>query len=71
MSKKPKPTVADRIIEKLGGLRPASRLLGFENPSTVQGWKKRGLVPAHRQQDVIDAAKSIGVKLGPKDFFNA
>lgn len=38
-------------------------------PSTVQGWKEVGLIPARHQQAVLDAAHAKGIPLSPADFF--
>lgn len=62
-------TQAEHIISKFGGLAALAKALGHRHPSTVQGWKERGFVPAPQQQAVLDAAKDNGVKLAPADFF--
>jgi hypothetical protein len=58
------------IIERLGGVRPLARLLGHRNPTTVQGWADRGVIPSRQQQAVLIAARNSGVALTPADFFN-
>lgn len=40
-------------------------------PTTVQGWKASGFIPARRQSLVLDKAKERGIDLSPKDFFEA
>jgi hypothetical protein len=63
-----RPSQADHIIRKLGGVYAAARLLGHANPSTVQGWKDRGFVPAQRQSEVLGIARTAGIDLQPDDF---
>jgi hypothetical protein len=60
--------IAIRIIDLLGGTRPAARALG-RPASTVQSWKVRGLIPAQDQPKVLAAARALGVDLQPADFF--
>ena len=62
-------TQTERIISRFGGMTALARALGHRHPTTVQGWKVRGYVPAHRQQEVLDAAHRVGIPLGPSDFF--
>lgn len=52
----------------LGGTRPASRILE-RPPSTVQAWKKSGVIPARQQPDVLRKARAAGVPMTPADFF--
>lgn len=61
----------DRIVEKFGGITAMARALGHRHPTTVQGWKARGVIPARRQQQVLDAARANGIALSPGDFFEA
>lgn len=61
-------TPAERIIEKFGGIHPMARKLSIP-PSTVQGWKERGIIPAKRQPVVLNAAQESGINLTPADFF--
>jgi uroporphyrinogen-III synthase len=53
---------ADLIIEKFGGIRPMATKIGVP-VTTVQGWKKRGVIPANRAQLIEAAAASHGVEL--------
>lgn len=62
-------TQAERIIGRFGGINALSRALGHRNPTTVQGWKDRGYVPANRQQEVLDLARNLGIAIAPEDFF--
>lgn len=59
---------AVHVIHKLGGINATARLLGHANPTTVQGWKQRGFVPAHRQADVLAKAMAAGIDLRADDF---
>ena len=60
---------AEKIIAKFGGVRPLARALGHNNPSTVQGWTRRGYVPAWHQRAVLQAAQREQVDLKPEHFF--
>lgn len=46
----------DQVINAFGGVRPLANRLGI-TASTVQGWKKRGLIPEGRIEAVMTAAK--------------
>lgn len=46
---------ADPVIEAFGGLRPLANRLGI-TASTVQGWKKRGIIPDTRVEAIYAAA---------------
>lgn len=46
---------AERIIEKFGGIRPMAGKMRVP-VTTVQGWKKRGVIPGNRRGDVLRAA---------------
>jgi hypothetical protein len=53
---------AERVIERFGGIRPMAAKL--EVPvTTVQGWKKRGVIPAQRHNDIRAAATRHGVPI--------
>ena len=45
--------------------------LGHRHPSTVQGWRDRGYIPANRQQEVLDRARELSIPLQPADFFDS
>jgi D-beta-D-heptose 7-phosphate kinase/D-beta-D-heptose 1-phosphate adenosyltransferase len=62
-------TPAQRIIASFGGVTALARALGHRGPTTVQGWKQRGLIPARRQQQVLDAGQALGISITPQDFF--
>ena len=60
---------AEQIIEKFGGISACAKILGHRNPTTVQGWKERGFIPARQQREVLEAARREGIDLDPADFF--
>ena len=62
-------TPAEKIIERFGGIAALARALGHKQPSTVQGWKERGFIPARRQALVLAAARDQYIELTPADFF--
>jgi hypothetical protein len=63
-------TAVERIIERFGGLSALARALGHRHPTTVQGWKQRGIIPARQQQQVLAAAQREGIALNPADLFD-
>ena len=53
---------AERIIAQFGGIRPMAHKL--EVPvTTVQGWKKRGVIPEPRHAEIRQAAEARGIEL--------
>ncbi|MEZ0224199.1 MAG: uroporphyrinogen-III synthase [Alphaproteobacteria bacterium] len=56
------PLPADPVIEAFGGLRPLANRLDI-TASTVQGWKKRGVIPETRVDSVIEAARAANIDL--------
>lgn len=60
---------AESIIGKLGGTRKAASALNIP-PTTVQSWKKKGLIPAQHQGKVLETARRLGIDLKPADFFD-
>lgn len=46
---------AEQIIERFGGIRPMATKMDVP-VTTVQGWKKRNVIPANRRGDVVNAA---------------
>lgn len=56
------PLPADPVIEAFGGLRPLANQLNI-TASTVQGWKKRGVIPESRVDSIIDAARAANIDL--------
>ncbi len=53
----------ETVIEKFGGLSQMARSLGHQNPTTVQGWKERGVIPARQQARVLAMAREHGIAL--------
>lgn len=64
-------TPIEQIIEKFGGITGLARALGHKNPTTVQGWKERDVIPAQRIPEVIKAGHANGLELTLDDFFEA
>lgn len=61
---------AKLLIDRFGGIRPMAHKMDVP-VTTVQGWKKRDVIPANRRDDVIAAARSHNVDLsGILDFDN-
>lgn len=67
--------VATRVINKLGGVRAVSLMLGI-SPQAIYRWtwpKENfgggGLIPLRRQLELMIAAKHRGIELKPEDFF--
>ena len=54
--------VIQGIIDAFGGLRPMARKLGVTH-QTIYDWRKRGVIPGKRQQQVSDLAAELGVEL--------
>ncbi len=54
---------AEQIIEAFGGIRPMAKKLEVA-VTTVQGWKKRNVIPAARRDAIVQAAKDNDVDLG-------
>jgi hypothetical protein len=61
---------AELIIRKLGGVRTAARLLG-KPPSTVQDWKRSGLIPAKHQAAVLQCAREAGLEVTAEDLIGS
>lgn len=69
------PTIAEHVINKCGGAKAVAEMLGLDVAS-VHKWKypserggTNGLIPASRQQELIDKARDAGIDLEPADFF--
>jgi hypothetical protein len=60
---------AESIIDRFGGTRKAASALNIP-PTTVQSWKKKGLIPAQHQAKVLETARGLGIDLEPADFFD-
>lgn len=64
------PSAVERLIERFGGLRPMADKLGVP-VSTVQGWKKRALIPGARMPELRNAAARHGIVLEDSDLEGA
>ncbi len=53
---------ASAIIERFGGIRPMASKVGAP-VTTVQGWKKRDVIPGARRSDVLKAANENNIDL--------
>jgi transposase len=67
--------VAQRVINKCGGVRNVSRMLCISTKA-VYKWCTAtryggtgGLIPVRRQLELMIAAKAHGIELKPEDFF--
>ena len=59
--------LTEQIIDRFGGIRPMAAKL--DTPvTTVQGWKKRGAIPAARHGDIVAAAAREGIAVGPAEL---
>lgn len=63
MSKKPAPlTNAAKIIDRFGGIRPMASKI--DTPvTTVQGWKKRDVIPGTRRDQILSAARENNINI--------
>lgn len=57
---------AGEIIERFGGIRPMAKKIDVA-VTTIQGWKKRDVIPAARRDDVMKAAQRYNVNLAGVD----
>ncbi len=55
-------TNAETIIERFGGIRPMASKINVA-VTTIQGWKKRGVIPAKRREEIIKAAENHKIDL--------
>ncbi|MCB9983927.1 MAG: uroporphyrinogen-III synthase [Rhodospirillales bacterium] len=53
---------AGEVIERFGGIRPMAKKIDVA-VTTIQGWKKRDIIPAARRQVILDAAMIHNVDL--------
>jgi hypothetical protein len=54
---------ASAIIDRFGGIRPMAAKVGAP-VTTVQGWKKRDVIPGSRRADILKAANENNIDLG-------
>ncbi len=59
---------ASAIIERFGGIRPMASKINVP-VTTVQGWKKRNVIPAGRLEQIVEAARQHSVEIS--DIVNA
>src|SRR5579859_4589619 len=55
------------IIDRFGGIRPMATKLAVP-VTTVQGWKKRGIIPQVRHADILAAAAREGIAIDPAEL---
>ena len=53
---------AREVIERFGGIRPMAKKIDVA-VTTIQGWKKRNVIPAARRAVILEAAENFGVDL--------
>ncbi len=53
---------ASQIIDRFGGIRPMSNKIHVP-VTTIQGWKKRGMIPGARRAEILHAARENGIDL--------
>lgn len=53
---------AGDVIKRFGGIRPMAKKIGVA-VTTIQGWKKRDVIPANRRESVLAAAQEHGIDL--------
>ncbi len=53
---------AEEIIERFGGIRPMAKKMELA-VTTVQGWKKRGSIPARRYDQLLETARNHDIDI--------
>ena len=53
---------AREVIERFGGIRPMAKKIDVA-VTTIQGWKKRDVIPAGRRKVILEAAEEYNVDL--------
>lgn len=53
---------AEAIIEMFGGIRPMATKISVP-VTTVQGWKKRNVIPGARREEILRVAKQLGLDI--------
>ncbi|QQG36778.1 MAG: uroporphyrinogen-III synthase [Micavibrio aeruginosavorus] len=53
---------AEAVIERFGGIRPMASKMNVP-VTTVQGWKKRNVIPGNRREDVLRAATQNNIEI--------
>ena len=59
--------ITGAIIDRFGGIRPMATKLATP-VTTVQGWKKRGIIPQNRHPEILMAAQREGIALEPEEL---
>jgi hypothetical protein len=59
--------LTEKIVEAFGGIRPMAAKLDMP-VTTVQGWKKRGAIPAARHPDILAAAARETIAIDPEEL---
>jgi hypothetical protein len=59
--------LTQRIVDRFGGIRPMAAKLEIP-ATTVQGWKKRGIIPQTRHGGIMTAAVRNGIAIDPLDL---
>jgi hypothetical protein len=59
--------VAESVIDRFGGIRPMATKLAIP-VTTVQGWKKRGIIPQVRHADIMAAAARENIAIDPVEL---
>jgi hypothetical protein len=59
--------VTEAVIDRFGGIRPMATKLATP-VTTVQGWKKRGIIPQIRHAEILTAARREGIALEPAEL---
>jgi hypothetical protein len=63
----PQMSVADNVIARFGGAAALARMLG-KGPSTVQYWRKVGVIPAKWHSPLLSLANERGIDLSPAEL---
>ncbi len=59
--------MTEQVIDRFGGIRPMAAKLDMP-VTTVQGWKKRGVIPAARHADILAVASRGGIALSQAEL---
>ncbi len=59
--------ISGGIIDRFGGIRPMATKLATP-VTTVQGWKKRGIIPQIRHAEILAAAVREGIAIDPAEL---
>jgi TorA maturation chaperone TorD len=60
----------DAVIKSFGGLSRLAEALGHTHVTTVQGWRDRGAIPLKHHARILDAAKTLGIRLHRHDLLD-